>query len=316
MRKLRLGLLAGLLLLAGCGTGNPVKKDGHSIVVTVFPEYEWVSAVLGDNPADVEVTILEESGADLHSYQPTAQDVMKIADCDLFVYVGGESDRWVTDALKESVNPNQKVISLLDVLGEGAKREEYVEGMETEDDGEEPELDEHVWLSLRSSEVLVKEIGKAIGELDPENRQVYETNTADYTAKIEQLDEQYRTVVSEAAYDTLIFGDRFPFRYLADDYGLNYYAAFSGCSGETEASFETILFLAGKMDELQLPHIMKIEGSDGKIARTVIENTKAGNADILTLNSMQGITGADIKNGVTYLQIMNENLQVLNDALN
>ena len=313
-------ILACVLMFSGCGTNNKTSGTGKKIAVTIFPEYDWIMNILGDNPADMDVTLLLDSGADLHSYQPSAQDIMKIADCDLFVCVGGESDAWVDDALKESVNPNLRVVKLLDVLGTQAKQEETVEGMEAEEEGEEEEeeieYDEHIWLSPRTSIALVRQLADAVEELDPDNKETYEANTQAYLVELNTLDQEYRDAVENAEYDTLIFGDRFPFRYLTSDYGLKYYAAFKGCSAETEASFETILFLAGKMDELKLPHILKIEGSDGKIAQTIIDNTKTQDQEILTLNSMQGITSADIQNGVTYLQIMRDNLDVLKEALN
>ena len=312
-------ILACLLMLSGCGTNRKTSGTGKKIAVTIFPEYDWIMDILGDNPADMDVTLLLDSGADLHSYQPSAQDIMKIADCDLFVCVGGESDAWVDDALKESVNPNLRVVKLLDVLGTQAKQEETVEGMEAEEEGEEEEeveYDEHIWLSPRTSIALVRQLADAVEELDPDNKETYEANTQAYLVELNTLDQEYRDAAESAEYDTLVFGDRFPFRYLTSDYGLKYYAAFKGCSAETEASFETILFLAGKMDELKLPHILKIEGSDGKIAQTIIDNTKTQDQEILTLNSMQGITSADIQNGVTYLQIMRDNLDVLKEALN
>ena len=313
-------ILACLLVLSGCGTNVKHSGSGKKIAVTIFPEYDWIMNILGDNPADMDVTLLLASGADLHSYQPSAQDIMKIANCDLFVCVGGESDAWVDDALKESVNPDLRVVKLLDVLGEQAKQEETVEGMEAEEEGEEEEeeieYDEHVWLSPRTSITLVRTLADAVKELDPANAETYEANAQAYLVELNTLDQEYREAVQTAKYDTLVFGDRFPFRYLTSDYGLKYYAAFLGCSAETEASFETILFLAGKLDELKLPHILKIEGSDGKIARTIVENTAAKDQDILTLNSMQGTTSSDIENGASYLQIMKENLEVLKEALN
>jgi zinc transport system substrate-binding protein len=319
MKRILSGILAGLLVLSGCSAPQAKTEHALSIVVTIFPEYDWVNAILGDNPGGAEVTILTENGADLHSYQPTAKDMVTIADSDLFVYVGGESDRWVADALKESNNPKQTVVALLEVLGDAVKEEEAVEGMEAEaeeaEEEEGPEYDEHVWLSLRNAKVLVEALYGAIAAADPDHAETYRANTDAYLAQLDELDGQYQETRDTAEYDTLIFGDRFPFRYLVDDYQLNYYAAFKGCSAETEASFETILFLAGKMDELGLPHIMKIEGSDGKIAATILKNTAASGQDILTLNSMQGITSADIRNGASYLQIMKDNLEVLKQAL-
>ncbi|MBO4242580.1 MAG: zinc ABC transporter substrate-binding protein [Clostridiales bacterium] len=308
--------------LTACSTANAADDGKLQIVTTIFPEYDWVMNVLGDKASDAEVTMLLDSGVDLHSYQPTANDILKISTCDLFIYVGGESDAWVDDALAEAVNKDMVVINLLDVLGNSVKEEELVEGMQGEEEEEEeeceegPEYDEHVWLSLKNAQVLVGSIEDALETIDPDNSEVYSANADSYISELSSLDEEYQAAVSDAAYDTLLFGDRFPFRYLVDDYGLNYYAAFVGCSAETEASFETITFLSGKMDELGLPVIMTIEGSDKSIAETIVGNTSSKDQDILTLDSMQSVTAEDVQNGTTYLSIMEDNLEVLKDALN
>lgn len=264
--------------------------------------------------------MLLDNGVDLHSYQPTADDIIKISDCDLFIYVGGESDGWVEDALKEAANKDMQVINLLDVLGEQVKEEEVVEGMEAEEeeseDEDEPEYDEHVWLSLKNAETLCTAITNALEEIDPANKDAYAANAVSYLEKLAALDGEYQTVVDNAARKTVLFGDRFPFRYLVDDYGLSYYAAFAGCSAETEASFETISFLAGKVDELGLPCVLTIEGAQHKIAETIVQNSAAKNQSILTLDSMQSTTSADAANGTTYLSVMESNLDVLKQALN
>lgn len=238
----------------------------------------------------------------------------------MFIYVGGESDGWVEDALKEATNKEMQVINLLDVLGEQVKEEEVVEGMEAEEeefeDENEPEYDEHVWLSLKNAETLCNAITDALEEIDPANKDAYATNAASYLEKLAALDGEYQTVVDNAARKTVLFGDRFPFRYLVDDYGLSYYAAFAGCSAETEASFETISFLAGKVDELRLPCVLTIEGAQHKIAETIVQNTAEKNQSILTLDSMQSTTSTDVANGTTYLSVMESNLDVLKQALN
>lgn len=296
------------------------KTEKLKIVTTIFPEYDWVRQIAGDKVSDMDITMLLDNGVDLHSYQPTADDIMKISDCDLFIYVGGESDEWVNDALKEAVNKDMQVINLLDVLGEQVKIEELVEGMqdtehEEEEEHEEKEYDEHVWLSLKNAETLCDAIAEALGNADPDNKAVYDTNKAAYIDQLVSLDNQYREVADQASVKTLLFGDRFPFRYLVDDYGLSYYVAFAGCSAESEASFETISFLAQKIDELGLKYVMTIEKSDQKIAKTIIENTQNKDRSILTLDSMQSTTSADAANGMTYLSIMEGNLNILKEAL-
>ncbi len=319
MKKLLSAILIfalALCLLAGCGT-EPVKETDTApklgIVTTIFPIYDWVLNVLGEQTASAEVTMLLDSGVDLHSYQPTAEDIVRISDCDLFIYVGGESDEWVEDALQEATNKNMIVINLMEILGASVKEEEIVEGMEHEH--EEIEYDEHVWLSLKNAAVLCRAISDALGQTDSENAALYAANADTYIEKLNALDVQYQTAVAAAAHQTLLFGDRFPFRYLADDYALDYYAAFAGCSAETEASFETIIFLAGKLDELGLPAVLQIESADGSIARTVVENTRSGDQKILTMDSMQSTTAKDITAGATYLSIMEKNLDVLKAAL-
>ena len=491
-------------LLAGCGKKNAAEtgeSDSNklSVVTTIFPEYDWVKEILGDKAESTDLTMLLDNGVDLHSYQPTADDIVKISDCDLFVYVGGESDKWVDDALKEATNKDMKVIDLLEVLGDSVKTEETVEGMQetehahdhskevstfedhevqdrslsdwagswqsaypfaldgtlddafaamaeegemtadeyktyyqkgyktnitnidiegdhiafTYEDGKKvgsdykyigyyiqnwstgtkaamyrfeavdrtsgapiciefndhmiesaapehfhirmsnesfdaivdpekswptffpadmtgedlcehmeghghdhgEEKDEHVWLSLKNAKTLVGAIADALQELDPDNKDTYAANTSAYIEKLSALDGAYQSAVDGAARKTVLFGDRFPFRYLVDDYGLSYYAAFAGCSAESEASFETVSFLAKKVDELKLPCVLTIEGKNHKIAETIVENTAEKNQKILTMDSMQSTTSEDVANGTTYLSVMEQNLSMLKEAL-
>lgn len=499
-----------LSCLSACGKSNNTVTGNSSdfpsnnnsegkqlkIVTTIFPEYDWVKQILGDISDNAEITMLLDNGVDLHSYQPTTEDIMKISNCDLFIYVGGESDEWVEGALQEAVNKDMKVINLLDVLGDSVKTEETVEGMQEEhnhehshdeeitiddiadrtlsdfdgewkslypyllngdlddycehkaeddddsnssmetyyekyksawaceidhikinnnqitftysdgktvtaeytyagyqttsnedgaissvryqfetdnadapkfvqfnDHGHEPgkaehfhiyfgnnsfeelmdsktnpffvkeslsvdeileellgheheeEKDEHVWLSLKNAQILCQTISDTLQEIDPENKDVYSSNASAYIEKLFELDTQYQAVTNAASQKTLLFGDRFPFRYLVDDYGLSYYAAFAGCSAETEASFETITFLASKVDELHLNNVITLEKSDQKIAQTIIQNTQDKNQKILVMDSMQSTTSEDILNGTTYLSVMESNLDVLQEAL-
>ena len=302
--------------------GNPLGSDKIKVVTTIFPEYDWAKQVVGDDSENVDLTLLLDNGTDLHSYQPTTEDMLKISEADLFIYVGGESDTWVDDALKNATNKDMKVINLMETLGDDIKEEEVVEGMEAEEEEEEEgeghdevEYDEHVWLSLENAETIVNEIAKNLAEVDKENAEKYENNAETYNEKLDTLAEEYKSAAQASQIKTVLFGDRFPFRYLTDELGLKYYAAFVGCSAETEASFETITFLANKVDELSLPAVLTIENSDQKIAKTIVENTKGKNQKILTLDSMQSVKRADIDEGKTYLSIMESNLEVLEAAL-
>jgi zinc transport system substrate-binding protein len=328
--KKTLALILALLLaaccLSGCGSkgDNSVPESADTktgslkIVTTIFPVYDWVMNVLGDNPAGAEVIMLLDNGVDLHSFQPTVEDMMDISSCDLFIYVGGESDKWINDVLKGADNENMTTLDLLDILGDSAMVEELKEGMqgEEEDEDEEgPVYDEHIWLSLKNASALTGRIEEALEKIDPDNAEVYEANAAAYIEKINALDAEYEAVVSASSVKTLLFGDRFPFVYMTSDYGLDYFAAFLGCSAESEASFETVTFLANKVDELGLRSIMTIDGSDGKIADTVRKTTKKGDQQILTLDSMQAVTAKDLEENADYLEIMKNNLSVLTEAL-
>lgn len=323
--KSALGVAALILMLAAVNStlfAKAKKSDKKapskmSIVATIFPEYDWVRELLGDNSSNADLTLLLGNGVDLHSYQPTIQDVAKISTADIFIYVGGESDGWVTDALKNKKNKDMIVLNLMEILGDSVKEEEIVEGMEAEEEEEEEEeveYDEHVWLSLKNAKVICKAITDALCQKDSTNAVSYKKILSDYTAQLDQLDAAYSSTVKSASKNTLIFGDRFPFRYLVDDYDLNYYAAFVGCSAETEASFKTVIFLANKMDELDSNYIFKIESGDDKLCRTIIQNSKKKNAQILVLDSMQSVTSKQATS-TSYLKIMNENLNVLKEGI-
>lgn len=328
--KKTISILLALALSAGsfaaCSTAPAPENGGEKlrIVTTIFPEYDWVREILGERADHAELTMLLDDGVDLHSFQPTADDLVAISGADLFVYTGGESDSWVEDALAGAGNPDLVTLNLMDILGNGVKEEETVEGMQEsghdhhdgdDDDAAQHDGDEHIWLSLKHAATLCDSIAQALGTIDPGHRETYAQNAARYLGKLKDLDQQYQAAVDAASTRTLLFADRFPFRYLADDYGLAYYAAFSGCSAETEASFETVAFLAGKVDELSLPCVLTIEGATHQIAETVVSSTDAKNQKILVLDSMQSVTAADVEAGATYLGIMEKNLETLKTAL-
>ena len=308
------------------------------VVTTIFPEYDWVKQIMGDKADSAELTYLLENGVDLHNFQPTADDIIRISNSDLFIYVGGESDEWVEDALEGAVNKDMKVINLMETMGDKAKLEEVKEGMqhdhdhdhdheegeedhdheegeEDHDHEEEEEYDEHVWLSLVNAKFLCGEITDALCGIDPANADTYKANYAAYSAELDVLHSDFQKLADSAAIKTVVFGDRFPFRYFVDDYGLDYFAAFSGCSAETEASFETVIFLTQKMDELGCKTIYTTENSDKSIAQTIIGSTQAKDQTVAELNSLQSVSRADIDAGATYLSLMRGNYDVLAETL-
>lgn len=348
-----LSILVAIMMVLGCAkkesTGSSEAESGSSvtesssvaeskseetkklsIVTTIFPAYDWVKQVVGDNK-NVEISFLIDKGVDLHSYQASAADIAKITDSDLFVYVGGDSDDWAEDIIKE--NPNLNYINMVDSIGEAALAEELVEGMQDEEEhdneseehaneegeheeGEheegEEEIDEHVWLSIKNAETIVSAIEAKLAEIDPDNKAEYEKNANDYLAKLDELDKEYKDTLSSIQNKTIIVGDRFPFRYLVNEYGIKYYAAFKGCDAGSEASFETVKFLANKMDELNMTDIFIIDGSKGDLAKTIVDNTKDKNAKVLVLDSMQSTKSSD---NASYLDIMKKNLEVLKEVL-
>lgn len=311
-----------LCLLTGCARdSSPLAEDGRlQVVCTTFPQYDWTIHLIRGSEENVAVTLLMDKGGDLHNFQPSVLDIARISDCDLFIYVGGESDGWVDDALKEAVNPEMRVINMMEVVSERLVEEEHVEGSSGHDDHdheahEEREYDEHVWLSIRNAELIVGDIAAELAEMDSENADLYRKNGDRYIAALNALDMQYAEAVRKGSTDTLLFADRFPFRYFVEDYGLDYYAAFNGCSAETEAGFGTVAFLVSRLDELGLGAVIVLDGSDDRLARVIIENTRNGHQQILVLNSMQSVSRRDIEAGLGYLDVMGENLKILRLAL-
>ena len=319
MKKMNKLILAGLLFAMATGSFAASKK---SIVCTTFPQYDWITNILGNKAGTFELTLLLNNGTDLHSYQPSVKDIAKISTSDLFVYVGGESDEWVENVLASAKNKSMLVVNMLEALGDHVYEEELVEGMQGEeeeeegDEEEEPEYDEHIWLSLKNAAVLTQLLCQNIQKLDSKNAIEYKRNADTYISKLSTLDSQYSKEVTDAKFNTLLYADRFPFRYLTEDYSLKYYAAFVGCSAESEASFETIKFLADKLKQLELPAVLTLEKSDKKIAKTVIEASGKKNVKILEMDSIQSVTQKEIKAGKNYLNTMEKNLETLKAALN
>ncbi|MBQ3782037.1 MAG: zinc ABC transporter substrate-binding protein [Lachnospiraceae bacterium] len=311
MLKRIIGVLLIICMCVGVftGCGNKTSTQKKVVIATTFAAYDWARAIVGDTK-NVEVKYLVDQVVDLHSYKPTAADIIEYKNADMVLSIGGESEEWLQDIDL----PKEKVLSLMDTVN--ALKEECVEGMEAEEEEEAEdegvEYDEHIWLSLKNASASCKEICSRLVSLNPENKDTYRKNTEEYIKQLDELDGKYSDVVRQGKTKTILFGDRFPFRYMVNDYGLTYYAAFIGCSAETEASFETVAFLAKKVDELGLKYICVI-GDNHEIANVVRDNTKTKDQQIVTFDSLQAVPNTDKK--ASYLILMEQNLEALKTVL-
>ncbi len=320
MKRLLSLLLAGVLLLGTlCGCSAPAKQEeGLSVVATIFPQYDFARQVMGSSN---HLTMLLRPGQEVHSYEPTPQDIIAIQNCDLFIYVGGESDAWIEDVLEGMDTSHMVILSLMDLVDPLEEDTDSVlENPEehSHEDGEathlhQEEYDEHVWTSPKNAMLITQAICDALCDIDPSNAQTYRQNTADYLEQLEGLDQDFREVISNAGRDTLIFGDRFPLLYFVREYGLNYYAAFPGCASETEPSAATVARLIDLVREEQVPVVYQIELSNGNIARSIADSS---GAKVETFYTCHNITRDDFNAGETYLSLMKCNVNSLKEALN
>jgi len=310
-------LAAGIAAAAvtGCGVKQEEPDDGKlKIVTTIFPQYDFVRAIAGGTGA-VNVRMLLSPGEEVHSYEPTPLDIKEIQNCDLFIYVGAENDVWVDRILENMGDKRPETLRLVDLTETVA--EESVEGMMEEkghdhEESREEEADEHVWTSPVKAAEITEAIAQKMAELDPANADDYLANAQDYEAKILDLDAQFRQIAENAERKILVFGDRFPIRYFAEGYGLDYFAAFPGCSSESEPSASTLAFLIDKVREEEIPVVFSIEFSNGNIARAICESTGAVQR---TYNSCHNVTKEQMENGATYVSLMSENLEAVREAL-
>lgn len=312
-------LLAGMMLLGGLsGCSAPAEQEeGLSVVATIFPQYDFARQVMG---GDDNLTMLLRPGQEVHSYEPTPQDIIAIQNCDLFIYVGGESDAWIKDVLDGMDTSNMVILSLMDVVDPLEEDTENVlenpEEHDHQEDGthlHEEEYDEHVWTSPKNAMLITQAICDALCEIDPDNAGQYQANTADYLTQLEELDAAFREVIGDAQRDTLFFGDRFPLLYFVREYGLNYYAAFPGCASETEPSAATVARLIDLVREEEAPVVYQIELSNGNIARSIADSS---GARVETFYTCHNITADDFNAGETYLSLMQRNVESLKEALN
>lgn len=324
----RIGLLLVLLCLCagglfGCAADKTDKTaandEKYRVFCTAFPVYDWLKNVTAE-AENIELVLLDTHGADLHSYQPAVADMTALADSDLVVYIGGESDKWAADAVKNA-GTDVKGVSLLALLGDKVKTEQTVEGMEAEEhahgsaEEETPEIDEHVWLSVKNAAFFTEHLTELLCEADASEAEFLREASNAYTDALTKLDKAYAEAVQSARLDVFVVCDRFPFRYLADDYALAYYAAFPGCSAETDAGFDTVIFLANKIDELHLTHVAVTESGTGAVAKAVLENAAEKDVAVVTLDSLQAVSAEDIAHGKSYLSAMEENLAALKALL-
>lgn len=300
--------IIAVLVVAGVMFFYNKKNDNNmvKIVATNFPGYDFARAVAGDK---AEVKMLVAPGAETHNFEPTPQDIIAIKESDLFVYVGGESDEWIDDIIKDIDLNKTKIMKMMDVVD--VVEEDVIDGMEAEEEeeeGEEPEYDEHVWTSPKNAIKIVNVISEKLS--DKKDADDYKKNAKGYVSELEKLDADFRKIISGMKNKTLIFGDRFPLRYFFDEYGLKYYAAFPGCAEQTEASSKTISFLIDKVKSEKAPVVFKIELSSGKIAETIAKET---GAKVVEFNAVHNVSADDFKAGVTYVTLMKRNATMLKD---
>ena len=307
-------LLSAVAVLSACD-GDDWNNGNFKVVTSITPVYDWTTNVLGEHSSGFNMKNMLNNGSDMHSYQASVSDISKIVTCDLLIYVGGESDDWVEKALKQSKNDDMIVIKLLDVIDDVLDEAGGIEGEDHDDHDDDGAVDEHIWMSLKRAKIAVNAIADALKKLDETNASDYTQNAQDYCDKLDALDLQYQQAVSTAVNKTLVVADRFPFVYLFDDYGLDYYAAFSGCSATTDPSMSTIYALVAKVNELNAKVLIVTESDDGKVANKIKELSDSKDQQILTLNSMQSIAAKNITNEVNYLTIMQRNLEVLRVAI-
>ena len=326
MKQIFAGLLACLILicsLSACGTetqpsaasASPAENANRlSIVCTNFPEYDFVRQIVGDK---ADVTMLLKPGAESHTYEPTPQDIITIQNSDLFLYVGGDSDEWVNGILDSMDQSKMHIFKLMDCVD--LVQEELVAGMQPETgeksspSDDKPEMDEHVWTSPANAIKIVKKLSETICTLDGADKETFQKNTTAYLAALQKLDDEFRDVVDHAKRKEIIVGDRFPLRYFCEEFGLRYYAAFPGCSTNTEADASTVAFLIDKVKQDQIPVVFHIELSNGQMCNSICE---ASGAKSELLNAVHNVSDSDFKAGITYIDLMEHNVEVLKEALN
>ena len=303
MKRLIAALLCLCLVLCGC-TAQPEKPHDETklqIVCTSFPAYDFAREIADDR---AELTLLIKPGSEVHSYEPTPKDMIRIQESDLFICNGGESEQWA----KTLITPELNTIYMMDCVD---TVEESADGIYNAEDGE-PELDEHVWTSPLNAIKISEEICNALCKLDTDNAEEYKMNFAAYKAQLMALDREFQQVIKNSGKHTLVFADRFPMRYFALEYGLDCYAAFPGCSSETEPSAKTVAYLIDRVREDKIPAVLYMEFSNQKMADVICEDTGCKK---LPFYSAHSVSAEQFEQGVSYLDLMRINLNSLKEAL-
>ncbi len=294
------------VLTGGCAGPPEVSVDDGrlQVVTTVFPQYDFVRQIAGEH---VQLSMLLKPGADSHSYEPAPQDIIKVRNADVFIYVGGENDTWIEDMLSSMDLSHMRTVRLVDCVETMTEEEEH-----EEHGGHEEEVDEHVWTAPANAAAITQHIARVLEDADPDNRDVYADNCRAYVEQLNQLDRDFREVIGHGNRKTIVFGDRFPLRYFAEAYGLTSYSALPGCASDTEASAATVAFLADKVREEQIPVVFKLELTSDSMARTIAGES---GAKVLTFHSCHNVTREQLEGGATYVSLMRENMEHLREAL-
>ena len=314
-------MICFLLLPAAVGCGKQAKNERLTVVCTVFPLYDWARQICLSS--DAELILLTDGGTDLHSYQPTAEDMIQIATCDLLIMVGGASDAWVEEALAAHPSEQRSVcrlsevedMTLRQISEESLLCEENCTDEHHDHDHGHETADEHLWLSLKNAKISCEEIARQLKKLDETNQETYQRNLEAYHAELDALDKAYAQAVSSQITPSVVFADRFPFVYLMEDYGVRYAAAFRGCTTDTDADFDTVLRLASRVDEWGLTYVLTTEKPTQGLAEQICANTKSKNQKILAMHSLQSVTRRQMEEGMTYLNVMEQNLEILKIVL-
>lgn len=312
-----------LALLSGCkSTSEGWKEDGRlKVVTTIFPYYDFVRQVAGER---VDLKLAVPAGMDSHSFEPTPADMKLIQEADLLIANGGEMEHWLHEVLDALEVPDLEMISMMDYVD--VFEEAHVEGMEESahdhhehvdslgSDGHEEEIeyDEHIWTSPKNAVIIVSQIADKLEQMDPEGAEFYEENAENYVEQLKELDREFEQVAADEKRNMIIVGGKFPFRYLAEAYGFEYRAAFSGCSTDTEPSASTIAYLIDRVKEFHIPVVYYLELSSPRVAEIIGEET---GARPLLLHSCHNVTRAEFDSGITYLELMKQNVKNLREGL-